>query len=94
MLKYPGFLTERLRGSRVNPLASRRSFLAAAGLLPASPLAANRRPPNFVIVLADDLGYGDVGVYGASGFRTPHLDRMAGEGVRFGSFYTAVRGPA
>src|SRR5262245_15146100 len=34
------------------------------------------RPPNVVLMLADDLGYSDVGVYGAQGFATPHLDRL------------------
>jgi arylsulfatase A-like enzyme len=47
------------------------------------------RPPNVVLVLADDLGYGDVGVYGATGIRTPHVDRLAAEGVRFTDFYVA-----
>jgi len=46
-------------------------------------------PPNFVIILADDLGFGDLGVFGAKDIRTPHLDRMADEGIRFTSFYVA-----
>lgn len=46
-------------------------------------------PPNVVIVFADDLGYGDLGCYGARGYRTPNLDRMAAEGLRFTSFYAA-----
>ncbi|MFN0165786.1 MAG: sulfatase [Bryobacteraceae bacterium] len=70
-------------------LFSRRQWLAAAAGSQAA-RGASRRRPNFVIILADDLGYGDVGVYGATGFRTPNLDGMAGEGVRFGSFYTAA----
>jgi arylsulfatase A len=45
--------------------------------------------PNFVIVLADDLGYGDLGCYGAKTSCTPNLDRMATEGVRFTDFYAA-----
>lgn len=48
-----------------------------------------KRPPNFVIVYADDLGYGDVGCYGAKGHSTPNLDRMAHEGIRFTDFYVA-----
>lgn len=44
------------------------------------------RPPNIVIIFTDDQGYADVGAYGAK-FETPHLDRMAAEGVRFTSFY-------
>jgi arylsulfatase A-like enzyme len=47
------------------------------------------RPPNFVIVFADDLGYGDLGCYGSKTNRTPNLDRMAQEGVRFTDFYAA-----
>jgi arylsulfatase A-like enzyme len=45
--------------------------------------------PNFVIVYADDLGYGDLGCFGAVGIRTPNLDRMAQEGRRFTSFCVA-----
>lgn len=49
-------------------------------------LAADR--PNFVIILADDLGYGDLGCYGNIVNRTPHLDRMAVEGLRFTDFHS------
>jgi arylsulfatase A-like enzyme len=51
--------------------------------------AAEDRPPNFIIIFTDDQGYADVGVYGAKGFTTPNLDRMAAEGVRFTDFYVA-----
>jgi arylsulfatase A len=47
------------------------------------------RLPNFIVVYADDLGYGDLTCYGAEGLETPHLDRMAAEGLRFTSFYVA-----
>lgn len=43
--------------------------------------------PNIVFIMADDLGYGDVGCYGASDIRTPNLDRLAKEGMRFTDFY-------
>jgi arylsulfatase A-like enzyme len=45
------------------------------------------RPLNIVIILTDDQGYADVGCFGAQGIRTPHLDRMAQEGMRFTDFY-------
>lgn len=51
--------------------------------------AENSRPPNIVIILADDMGYGDLGCYGAAGQATPHLDRLAAEGNRFTRFYVA-----
>ena len=44
-------------------------------------------PPNIVIIFTDDQGYSDVGVYGAKGFKTPNLDRMASEGMKFTDFY-------
>ena len=47
------------------------------------------RPPNIVLIFTDDQGYGDVGVFGAKGFKTPNLDRMAGEGIRLTSFYVS-----
>jgi len=46
--------------------------------------------PNVVIIFADDLGYGDLGCYGHPTIRTPHLDRMAAEGMRFTDFYSAA----
>ena len=48
------------------------------------------RPPNIVVILADDLGYGDLASYGARAIRTPNLDRLAAEGVRFTDFYSSA----
>lgn len=48
------------------------------------------QPPNIVIILADDLGYGDLSCYGHPSIRTPNLDRMAAEGMRFTDFYVAA----
>ncbi|HVV01040.1 MAG TPA: sulfatase [Verrucomicrobiae bacterium] len=53
-------------------------------------LASHRaaaRPPNIVIILADDMGYGDLGCYGNPVINTPNLDRMAAQGLRFTDFY-------
>jgi len=44
---------------------------------------AGARPPNVILILADDMGYECLGAYGGTSYRTPHLDRMAREGVRF-----------
>ena len=55
--------------------------IRAAGSVPAT--------PNFVVIIADDLGYADVGCFGAKGFKTPNLDRMAKEGMKFTSFYVS-----
>lgn len=58
--------------------------LALVGLLAASASAENARPPNIVVILADDLGYGDVRCYNdQSKVATPHLDRLARDGMRF-----------
>jgi arylsulfatase A-like enzyme len=51
---------------------------------------AAERPPNFVIIYCDDLGYADIGPFGAKGYATPNLDRMAKEGLRLTSFEVAA----
>jgi arylsulfatase A-like enzyme len=63
---------------------TRRTFLAAAG---AAAAAQPPRKPNVLLILADDLGYGDLGCYGQRQIQTPHLDRMAREGMRFTQAY-------
>ncbi|MGI8907020.1 MAG: sulfatase family protein [Candidatus Sumerlaeaceae bacterium] len=59
---------------------------AVVCLLASSALAV---PPNVILILADDLGYNDIGCYGQKRIRTPNLDRMAQEGMRFTDFYVA-----
>src|SRR5437879_5378650 len=65
---------------------NRRQFLSG---LAASALAAQTpaRQPNIVFILADDLGYGDLGCYGQKLIQTPNIDRLASEGMRFTSTY-------
>jgi arylsulfatase A len=66
--------------------------LAAAAALAAAPRSSAQtpapRPPNIVFILADDLGSGEIGSYGQTKIRTPRLDRMAAEGMRFTRFYS------
>jgi arylsulfatase len=58
-------------------------------------LAKPPPPPNFVIIFADDMGYGDAGCFGSKDIRTPRIDRMAKEGMRFTSFYAQpICGPS
>src|SRR5437868_10776485 len=77
--------------------SSRRSFLAhvgAAGALALTPALlrsqSRARKPNFIIVLCDDLGFGDVGAFGGRAIKTPAIDQMAREGVRLTNFYSAA----
>lgn len=65
---------------------TRRGMLlgsAAAVCAVSLPAAAAPRRPNIVVIYADDLGYGDLGCYGAAGIRTPNIDRLAARGTRF-----------
>lgn len=62
--------------------------VALAGIQKAVGAAADR-PPNVVIIFTDDQGYADVGVFGAGGFKTPNLDRLATQGRQFKQFYVA-----
>src|SRR5688572_26267209 len=52
--------------------------------------AAETRPPNFVVIFCDDLGYGDLGCFGHPTIRTPNFDRMAAEGMKLTQFYSAA----
>src|SRR3954471_7979695 len=64
-------------------------FLGCALLLASGCALQPTRPPrpNIVFILADDLGYGEVGVYGQRLIATPNIDRLAAEGMKFTQFY-------
>ncbi len=63
-----------------------KSWLVTLGLLISASLAA-ATPPNILLILCDDLGYGDLACYGQKQILTPHLDRLAAEGTRFTQVY-------
>lgn len=62
-------------------------IISTLGILPAAAAPMPVAKPNILFILADDLGYGDLSCYGAPDIRTPHLDRLAKEGLRFTDFY-------
>jgi arylsulfatase A-like enzyme len=88
----------RLPALPVQTSLTRASLLGATALFATActALAAPNPPPptadrpNIVFILADDLGYGDLGCYGQKEIQTPNIDRLAGEGVRFTQFYTGA----
>ncbi len=78
----------------MSPLLRRRpasvlAVVAALVVAMAAPAATTTARPNLVLFLADDLGIADLGCYGAKDIRTPAIDRLAREGVRFTNFYSA-----
>lgn len=65
------------------------ALLCTLGALLVFPAQARTEKPNIVIILADDLGYGDIGAFGATDIATPHIDGLAERGIRFTDFYAA-----
>ena len=84
-------MTGRLACTTLSIIVPHRLLLSlvVAGVLLSLPIPAQQRP-NFVLIFADDLGYGDLSSYGATKHRTPHLDRMALEGIRLTDFYVPM----
>jgi arylsulfatase len=74
----------------IRALSIRIIVLLAASVAAHGALAADARRPNVVLILADDLGYSDLGCYGSE-IATPNLDQLAAEGLRFTQFYNAAR---
>src|SRR6476661_4550131 len=96
------FLLQARRGSlrssrmltRIAPHSFRFSLLTiATGLALAGPSLATaaERPkaPNIVVIFCDDMGYADIGPFGAKGYQTPNLDRFAKEGIRFTNWHVS-----
>src|SRR5512137_151259 len=67
-------------------LAAHAFAAVAPGYSPMATFLAAKKP-NLIFILADDLGYGDLGCYGQTKIRTPNIDRMASEGMRFTQHY-------
>src|SRR6266446_8554743 len=61
--------------------------VCAALTFVASVFAGDQRKPNIIYILADDLGYGELGCYGQKKIKTPNLDKMAAQGLRFTQHY-------
>ena len=85
-------VNDRAGGGRGGRVWVRRlaATVLAAGLAPAALTVAGAAPaarPNVVIVMADDMGYADLSAYGNDRYRTPHLDALAREGLRFTDFH-------
>src|ERR1041385_7615465 len=74
----------------------RREFLwqlAAASALAVSPQLLNPAPtrkPNFIVILCDDLGFGDIGTFGGNLIPTPNIDQLAREGTKLTNFYSSA----
>lgn len=62
----------------------------SVGMTAVAATTGHARPPNIVLIVADDLGYGELGCYGQTKIRTPNLDRLAADGLRFTQFYAGA----
>ncbi len=67
----------------------RLALLAAVITLQACQVEKQEKLPNIVLIFVDDLGYADIGCFGAEGYKTPNIDRLASEGMKFTSFYAS-----
>ncbi|MFT4648839.1 MAG: arylsulfatase A, partial [Glaciecola sp.] len=86
LLSHPCFII--MRKSRIS-ICALTLFLVACRAVESQAPKQDTERPNIVIIFTDDQGWADIGTQGATGFETPHLDRLAAEGTRFSSFYVA-----
>ena len=82
-LKTPDFSRRKMLGSSLAGIGS----LLACGDLSRQPESVTDHPPNIVYIMADDLGYGELGCYGQDKIKTPNIDSLAGEGMKFSDAY-------
>jgi len=78
----------------MNPILSRALLPAIIALVSFAPFAqadesSPRKAPNIVLIFTDDQGYGDLGCFGAKGFTTPNIDKLARDGIRFTDFHVS-----
>ena len=73
----------------MNPVLRYSAVLTAATACFPAFSTPRQKPVNIIVVFIDDMGYGDLGCYGATGYTTPNLDKMASQGVRFTNFVSA-----
>ncbi len=81
--------------NRVTQILSKRLFVSIAIILLITQISCNQdkgkdKQPNIVIIFADDQGYGDLSCFGATGFETPNIDKMAEQGALFSNFYAST----
>ncbi len=82
-------ITSRINNQVAHRIASAALMLAVILLMPTSTVWADTTSPNFVIIMADDMGYADASCYGNKAYEMPALDRLAREGMRFTDFHSS-----
>jgi len=93
MLVYAGHRALQPLNQGVSPalfVDPKRDALAVGEVVKPLPGTHGLRPPNVIVILADDLGYGDLSVQGSRAIRTPALDQLATEGMRLTNFYASA----
>ncbi len=87
-MKRRDFLKSAVLGLLTCPAVSTQSLLKSTNK--AKKLTKDKYPQNFILILMDDMGYGDLSCYGNTSYTTPNIDRMAQEGVKFTDFYACA----